>query len=60
MTQKDYDRFLHKVDQLNKLVKFINDSSERYKLFIRCKTHEEVVNLAEDWGFEIGRRWGEP
>ena len=26
---------------------------------IECKTHKQVVELAREWGFEIGRRWGE-
>tara|TARA_Y100001968_G_C18762584_1_gene438420 strand:+ start:101 stop:280 length:180 start_codon:yes stop_codon:yes gene_type:complete len=59
MTKKDYERFLNKIDQLNRLVELINDSPERYRLFIKCKTHHEVVELAYKWGFEIGKRWGE-
>tara|TARA_Y100001968_G_C18902722_1_gene501510 strand:+ start:337 stop:519 length:183 start_codon:yes stop_codon:yes gene_type:complete len=59
MTKENYERFLYKIDQLNKLVEFINDSPEKYNLFIKCKTHEEVVELANKWGYEIGRRWGE-
>ena len=54
-----HEGFLHKVDQLNKLVRLINCSPERYKLFIKCKNHDEVVKLANEWGFEIGKRWGE-
>ena len=59
MTIKDYDRFLYKINQLNKLVEFINKSPDKYKLFINCKTHKEVVDLASKWGYEIGKRWGE-
>tara|TARA_B100000965_G_scaffold399975_1_gene421011 strand:+ start:374 stop:556 length:183 start_codon:yes stop_codon:yes gene_type:complete len=59
MTKKDYDRFLYKINQLNKLVEFINKSPDNYKLFINCKTHQEVVDLANKWGYEIGKRWGE-
>ena len=59
MTEKNYQGFLYKIDQLNKLVEFINESPEKYKLFINCKTHQEVVELANEWGFEIGKRWGE-
>ena len=59
MTINDYERFLYKIDQLNKLVELINDSPDKYQLFIKCKTHQEVVELADKWGFEIGRRWGE-
>ena len=59
MTKKNYERFIYKIDQLNKLVELINDSPEKYKLIIKCKTHQEVVELANQWGFEIGKRWGE-
>ena len=60
MTKKDYKIFLHKIDQLNQLVELINNSPEKYQLIINCKTHEDVVQLAKQWGYEIGRRWGEP
>ena len=59
MTKKDYEGFLYKLDQLNKLVKLINDEPDKYQQFVRCKTHQEVVELATKWGYEIGRRWGE-
>ena len=59
MSKNDYERFLNKIDQLNQLVKLINDSPEKYQLIISCKTHEDVVQLAKQWGYEIGKRWGE-
>tara|TARA_Y100001968_G_C18929782_1_gene513704 strand:+ start:58 stop:240 length:183 start_codon:yes stop_codon:yes gene_type:complete len=59
MTKEDYERFLYKIDQLNKLVELINGSPERYQSFIKCETHEEVIELANKWGYQIGRRWGE-
>ncbi len=59
MSKKDYERFLHKIDQLNQLIEVINSSPEKYKLIINCKTHEEVVELARLWGYEIGKRWGQ-
>ena len=59
MTKQNYERFLYKIDQLNKLVEMINNSPEKYKLFIKCKTHKEVVELAKKWGYQIGKRWGE-
>ena len=59
MTKKDYERFLYKIDQLNQLVKLINESPDKYQLIISCKTHEDVVELAKKWGYEIGKRWGE-
>ena len=59
MAKKDYIKFLHKIDQLNQLVDLINRSPEKYQLIINCETHDEVVELATKWGFEIGKRWGE-
>jgi len=60
MTKKDYEIFLNKIKDLNNLITLLNDSPEKYQLFIKCKTHQDVVNLAKKWGFDIGRRWGEP
>tara|TARA_Y100001968_G_scaffold293767_1_gene299896 strand:+ start:167 stop:349 length:183 start_codon:yes stop_codon:yes gene_type:complete len=59
MTEENYQGFLYKINQLNKLVNEINDSPDKYRLFIKCKTHQEVVELANKWGYEIGKRWGE-
>ena len=59
MSKKDYQRFLYKIDQLNQLVQLINESPDKYQLIISCKTHEDVVELAKQWGYEIGKRWGE-
>ena len=59
MSKKDYERFLFKIDQLNRLVELVNKSPEKYNLFISCKTHDDVVELAKIWGYEIGKRWGE-
>ena len=59
MTKKDYERFIYKIDQLNQLVELINNSPEKYQLIISCKTHEDVVKLASQWGYQIGKRWGE-
>ena len=59
MSREDYERFLYKIDQLNQFVELISNSPEKYKLIISCKTHEEVVELSEQWGYEIGTRWGE-
>jgi len=59
MAKKDYEQFINKIDQLNQLVELINKSPEKYQLIISCKTHEDVVELAKQWGYEIGKRWGE-
>ena len=59
MSKQDYERFLFKVDQLNRLIELVNSSPQKYELFISCKTHDDVVELAQQWGYEIGKRWGE-
>ena len=59
MSKKDYKRFLNKINQLNQLVELINNSPEKYELIISCKTHGDVVELAKQWGYDIGKRWGE-
>ena len=59
MTKNDYEKFLYKIDQLNKLVEIINQSPDKYQLIISCNTHQDVVKLAKQWGYEIGKRWGE-
>ena len=59
MTKEDYERFLYKIDQLNQFVELIKNSPEKYQLIISCKTHDDVVELAKQWGYEIGKRWGE-
>ena len=59
MSKKNYELFLNKIDQLNQLVELINDSPEKYELICSCKKHDDVVELAKQWGFEIGKRWGE-
>ena len=59
MSKNDYEGFLYKVNQLNKLIDLIDNSPEKYKLFTNCETHEEIVELANKWGYKIGKRWGE-
>ena len=59
MAKEDYERFLFKIDQLNQFVESIKNSPEKYQLIVSCKTHDDVVELAKQWGYEIGKRWGE-
>ena len=59
MAKEDYERFLFKSDQLNQVVESIKNSPEKYQLIVSCKTHDDVVELAKQWGYEIGKRWGE-
>ncbi len=59
MTDVDLQRFLLKVDQLQKMASSLEDVQGRKDELSSCKDHNEVVELARSWGFEIGRRWGE-
>ena len=59
MAKEDFEKFLYKIDQLNQFVELIKNSPEKYQLIINCKTHDDVVELAKQWGYEIGKRWGE-
>ena len=59
MSKKDYEKFVLKIENLNKLVELINNSPEKYQLMISCTNHKEVVDLANQWGFDIDKRWGE-
>ena len=59
MSKKDFEQFVGKVDNLNNLLKSVYENTERRRLLIKCATHDEVVSLAKEWGFDIGKRWGE-
>ncbi len=59
MSKKDYEKFLYKIEQLNQFIELIQKSPEKYQLIISCESHEEVVELANQWGYDIGKRWGE-
>ena len=59
MAEQDLIRFLNKISQLQALAERVrNYSSSREKL-AACADHNQVVQLARSWGFDIGRRWGE-
>jgi cupin 2 domain-containing protein len=59
LAEADLERFLDKVGQLNALVASLEAQPDRRQRFAACTDHNQVVQLARDWGFEIGRRWGE-
>ena len=59
MAEGDLLRFLDKVEQLQRLVESLKHQPERRQQLADCNDHNAVVTLARDWGFEIGRRWGE-
>ena len=60
MSQNDLEVFIRKVDQLNSLIKSLDQFPERRRLLSNCSSHNEVIELAQSWGYQIGRRWGEP
>ena len=59
MTKKDLEKFIDKIEQLNKILLLIKQSSEKKEELSKCSNHDEVIRLTKSWGFEIGRRWGE-
>ena len=59
MTKKDLEKFINKIDQLNKILLLIEQSTEKKEELSKCSNHEEVIKLTRSWGFEIGKRWGE-
>ena len=60
MSKEDLKVFMFKVKQLNALVDSLKTVPGRKAQLEACESHEQVVSLAKRWGFEIGRRWGEP
>ena len=59
MTKEDLDKFINKIDQLNKILLLIEKSTEKKEELSKCSNHAEVIKLTKSWGFEIGKRWGE-
>ncbi len=59
MSQKDLQKFIQKVNSLKILIDSLDKFPLRKEELASCDTHEQVVELAKDWGFDIGNRWGE-
>ncbi len=59
MSEEDLKKFEQKVKDLNELVNSLDVFPERRARLASCENHDEVVNLAKSWGFNIGNRWGE-
>ena len=59
MTKKDLEKFINKIDQLNKILLLIEQSAKKKEELSKCSNHEEVIKLTKSWGFEIDKRWGE-
>ena len=60
MSKQDLTKFIRKVEQLNDMVESLKHNPKRKELLTACETHDDVVKLAREWGYEIGRRWGDP
>ena len=59
MSEKDLNKFLKKIEQLNLIAQLVKENPQKRRELSRCKNHEEVINLTTKWGYEIGKRWGE-
>ncbi|MEB3348537.1 MAG: Nif11 domain/cupin domain-containing protein [Cyanobacteriota bacterium] len=59
MAAEDLERFIHKVRQLEAFVALSERLPSLRHQLIACSNHHDVVQLAREHGFEIGRRWGE-
>ena len=59
MSERELDLFVKKVSELRNLVDSLDEIPERRQLLARCDNHDQVVSLASQWGFNIGRRWGD-
>ena len=43
MTKKDLEKFIDKIEQLNKILLLIKQSSEKKEELSKCSNHEEVI-----------------
>ena len=59
MTEEDLRKFIKKVEQLNEMIRSLETSPSRRKQLSDCSSHDEVVELAKSWGYNISKRWGE-
>ena len=59
VAEQDLIRFLNKISQLQALAERVRNDSVSREQLAACADHNQVVQLARSWGFEIGRRWGE-
>ena len=60
MAEAQLQQFLEKVRQLNAFVALSEAQPELREALRQCSQHHEVVALASRFGFDIGRRWGDP
>ena len=57
--EQDLIRFLNKISQLQSLADRVQQDASSREQLAACADHNQVVQLAQSWGFDIGRRWGE-
>ena len=60
MAEEQLQQFLAKVGQLNAFVALVEQDPILRDRLRDCSTHHQVVDLALEQGFTIGKRWGEP
>ena len=60
MAEAQLQQFLEKVRQLNAFVALSEADPAFRQRLSDCANHQQVVDLASSWGFDIARRWGEP
>ncbi len=59
MSDKDLGNFLKKIEQLNQIAELIKNNPSKKLSLSKCQNHDEVIKLTTEWGFDIGKRWGE-
>ena len=59
MAEKDLHNFLRKIEELKIISELVNKDPIKRKELTECQSHDEVISLTSEWGFEIGKRWGE-
>ena len=59
MAEAQLQQFLQKIQQLNAFVALTEAQPELRQALRDCSNHHDVVQLAAQFGFDIGRRWGD-
>lgn len=59
MAEAQLQQFLAKISQLNAFVALSEAQPSLREALRNCSSHHEVVALAAQFGFDIGRRWGD-
>lgn len=59
MAEAQLQQFLKKIAQLNAFVALSEAQPDLRQALRDCSNHHDVVQLAAQFGFDIGRRWGD-